>query len=304
MEPPFERGFIMPAGFVSPTRPQFPFGEKGLLPVDRSVGAWSLAFLALTAAGLALWIRRGFAFASVAMLMAAQNLVILYLYNIADIKDYYLFPFWFGWVCIFVAMAWGFDRLASGISGGRVWRPEAAYGLLIVPALVAGLNWTRCNRRAGDSAEDVAGWLLPDSREALPENSIVLTAGDFDTFPAWYAQIVWKQRPDVLVFASNFIHRPWYRAFFTEEQIREYGLRFYGEVTRGAEGFVQYLMDGVISPNLGKRKIYTTIDDPAVLKGIAAHSRLLRVAELPLTEGSTMTLLAIEPPAADEETTR
>ncbi len=55
--------------------------------------------------------------------------------------------------------------------------------------------------------------------DAVPENGVLMTAGDNDTFPLWYLQIVEKYREDVQVVAVPLLGASWYRASIEGEQL-------------------------------------------------------------------------------------
>ena len=85
-----------------------------------------------------------------------------------------------------------------------------------------------------NSAEIVAATVLPMEKEIMPEGSVLVTGGDWDIYSAWYKQLARRERTDVLVVGANFMHQPWYPAFFTDGQKAEYGLQFASGVPTGA----------------------------------------------------------------------
>src|SRR5690606_9987575 len=120
-------------------------------------------------------------FAAVALL-GAQNVVLLFLYNILDLRDYYLFPFWLGWVFVFAGLVAAIDLLV--VRPSEPLRrtaalipppPPAIYALLLIPLLIAAANWRRCDRSGQTGAELMSALLLPESKELMPEGSVLLT---------------------------------------------------------------------------------------------------------------------------------
>ncbi|MBL0175615.1 MAG: hypothetical protein IPP94_10185 [Ignavibacteria bacterium] len=53
---------------------------------------------------------------------------------------------------------------------------------------------------------EMNAWML----RAMPENAILITSGDFDTFPMWALQTARGMRPDVAVLNSAMLNAPWY----------------------------------------------------------------------------------------------
>lgn len=229
-------------------------------------------------------------------LMALQNIAVVLVYNIADIRDYYLFAFWFAWLCVFLGVVGGLAHIGAGK------KPVvASYGLLLLPAIIALVNFPRCNLRHDTAAEDLSAVALPESKEIMPEGSVLLTGGDQDIYTSWYRQIVRGERPDVLVFGTNFIYKPWYPAFFTREQIEKYKIRFAGHVARDPVEFTKQIRDGIVDANAGKVPLFTSTTDPYVLQLLSEQYTLKPLLETPvaaeseLTDDTTVTLYRILP---------
>jgi hypothetical protein len=229
---------------------------------------------------------------------AVCNLAVVYLYNIADISDYYLLPFWAGWLCVFAGI------VTVLVRAGRARLPgEAYYALALLPLAILAAQWRACDRSRDDSAEMLAATVLPREKEIMPEGSVLVTGGDWDIYSAWYKQLARGERTDVLVVGANFIHQPWYPSFFTDSRKREYGLQFASGTPRGADAarqFAAQVRRGVLDHNVGRVPVFTSLNDNAVL---AEWSRDfdLRVASRtaftdPLSGGdTTFTLVRISP---------
>ena len=108
---------------------------------------------------------------------------------------------------------------------------------------------------------------------------------------------------------ANFMHQPWYPAFFTSGQKAQYGLQFASGVPTGADAaqqFARLVRQGVLEHNVGRVPVFTSLQDDAVLREWN-RTYDLRVAARstvgdPLTEfGTTCTLLRID--ARDRATT-
>ena len=77
---------------------------------------------------------------------------------------------------------------------------------LIVPAVMAHAEWDDHDRSGRYTARDLA----IDYLESCPQNAILFTDGDCDTFPLWYAQEVEGIRTDVRVCNLELLGMAWY----------------------------------------------------------------------------------------------
>lgn len=251
--------------------------------------------LGLGVVGFVRWFRAQPVAAACVALVAAQNFAFLFIYNIPDIRDYTLLPLGFLWWCAYLGVLAGVARLVQQDEGGSKAQ-VIGYALLLLPLTTALANWRFCDHSNDTLAEDISALALPNSKELLPEGAILLTAGDTDTFTSWYRQHVRGERRDVLVYASNFIHMPWYPKFFSPEQIAKYGLSFASRVAYNPAGFVEQLEKGVITPNIGKHPIFTSSQDRHVLDVLASRYHLQSVQQLHIADGgSTLSLYRITP---------
>ncbi len=74
------------------------------------------------------------------------------------------------------------------------------------PAIMLVQNWDDHDRTGRYFAEDLAKNML----RACPENAILFTGGDNDTFPLWYAQEVEEYRTDVRICNLSLLNMDWY----------------------------------------------------------------------------------------------
>jgi hypothetical protein len=77
---------------------------------------------------------------------------------------------------------------------------------LLVPALMASENWDDHDRSGRFTARDFAFNYL----NSTEPDAIILTHGDNDTFPLWYAQEVEGVRTDVRVVNLMLLNAEWY----------------------------------------------------------------------------------------------
>lgn len=202
--------------------------------------------------------------ALVASAVALQNIAILYIYNIADIRDYCLFPLWWVWLGLLVLIVHYFRKW------NHQTRLYAAYASAAIPLFVLLGNWNRCNRSNDISAEMLSAMILPEDKTVMPPGSILITDDDSDTFTTWYRQAARSERRDVLNFAANFIYMPWYSAFFTAEQLKNYHIKLAPAIAKSAQEYAQQVRHGIIDANIATRPIFTSLSDPTVLQILSA----------------------------------
>jgi len=84
----------------------------------------------------------------------------------------------------------------------------AAAGLcfLAVPVLMGSQEWDDHDRSKKTLARDIG----KDYLESCPPNAILISFGDNDTYPLWYAQEVEGIRPDVRVMNYSLLGTDWY----------------------------------------------------------------------------------------------
>jgi hypothetical protein len=85
-------------------------------------------------------------------------------------------------------------------------RSRMAWIALLIPVASLAANMHRCDRSESLFARDYGINLL----ESCPENAILITNGDNDTFPLWFAQGVLGVRRDVIVSNLSLMNTNWY----------------------------------------------------------------------------------------------
>jgi len=114
--------------------------------------------------------------------------------------------------------AWGIWAGLGAVRLARLSRMPDWIGVAVA-ALPIALNWSAVNRRdepEASMAKELATVLL----EPLPARTVLFVAGDNDTYPLWYAQVVEGVRRDVTVVTLPLLGAPWY----AEEMDRRWGL--------------------------------------------------------------------------------
>jgi hypothetical protein len=120
----------------------------------------------------------------------------------AFVGSFYAFAIWIGLGVLYVKeMFTSFikNRMVAGLTAG-------ALCLLAVPVLMASQEWDDHDRSNKTLARDLAR----DYLESCDKNAILITFGDNDTYPLWYAQEVEGIRPDIRVINSSLMGTDWY----------------------------------------------------------------------------------------------
>ncbi|MBX7245990.1 MAG: DUF2723 domain-containing protein [Candidatus Sumerlaeaceae bacterium] len=270
--------------------------------LDKAYPIVAVLLLGLTIFGGRVWVKGDRFCFWLGALVSGQHILFVFLYNILDISDYFLVPFWFGWICgsvgILAMARWVSVRISAG---GLARRPEWAYALIALPIIMGTSKWRQCDRSRDNEAERLTYHILPEDKKVMPEGSILLTGGDPDVYTSWYRQIARGERTDVLVFGSNFVATPWYSTIFTPEQVAKYDLKFAPTTAYDHRQFVRQVLDGVVDRNIGRYPIFTTITDAYVLQeinkyyGLGVVSAINVKGMIPTVDESTVTLLRILP---------
>jgi len=80
------------------------------------------------------------------------------------------------------------------------------WALMVIPAVALAMNAHPCDRSDTYIARDYGVNLL----RSCPEGAILITNGDNDTFPLWFAQGVEEVRQDVIVSNLSLMNTNWY----------------------------------------------------------------------------------------------
>jgi hypothetical protein len=182
---------------------------------------------------------------------AGLNLAIVSAYNIADFQSYLLPVISAGWFWLALGVMWAAEAVEGLFLRRRFTYTALVLGLL--PMWLGFRFWDLCDRSREERADLWAAHVL----EKVAPGALLITRADGDIYALWYAQQVDHLRPDVTVFASNFMWSGWYRAFFSDAQAQ----RLHFEALGGppdARYYLLALFTGVIAPNLeARRPVYT-----------------------------------------------
>ena len=120
----------------------------------------------------------------------------------AFVGSFYAFAIWIGLGVLYVKELFG-KLIKNGMSATMA---AGAVCLLAVPVLMASQEWDDHDRSNKTLARDLA----KDYLESCEKNAILISFGDNDTYPLWYAQEVQGIRRDVRVINSSLLGTDWY----------------------------------------------------------------------------------------------
>ena len=161
--------------------------------------------------------------------------------EVRDRDYFYLWSFsaWSVWAALGLVYVWeavaaavGADKVKLG--GEIVDRPRRKSWMLAAPVLAVALiplvgNWKYASR-AGQT--DTAAFAR-DLLNSIEPYGILVTVGDNDTFPLWYAQEVEGVRQDVVVANTSLLNTDWYTRQIIRNPVREYDAEKGPAVYRG-----------------------------------------------------------------------
>ncbi len=119
----------------------------------------------------------------------------------AFVGSFYAFAIWIGLGVLFIKEL--VEKFASSAVANYV---AAGICILAVPVLMANQEWDDHDRSRKTLARDLA----TDYLESCAPNAVLVSFGDNDTYPLWYAQEVEGVRRDVRVINSSLLGIDWY----------------------------------------------------------------------------------------------
>jgi hypothetical protein len=150
--------------------------------------------------------------------------------EVRDRDYFYLWSFsaWSVWVALGLIFIW--EKIAEFIGttevrAGRTQRkvPKGSswiaasplLGIVIIPLFA---NWASASRAGQTDTRDFAHDLL----DSVEPYGVLITVGDNDTFPLWYAQEVEGIRQDVTVLCTSLLNTDWYTRQMIRNPVRPY----------------------------------------------------------------------------------
>jgi hypothetical protein len=150
--------------------------------------------------------------------------------EVRDRDYFYLWSFsaWGVWAALGLIAAWDsiaalIDRERVAVGRDTVERPTMRGRLLSAPVLALALiplftNWSTASRAGQTDTADFAKDLL----NSVEPYGVLVTVGDNDTFPLWYAQEVEGVRRDVVVANTSLLNTDWYTRQLIRRPVYEY----------------------------------------------------------------------------------
>jgi hypothetical protein len=110
----------------------------------------------------------------------------------------------------------GDEQDKAGYATRRSWLLATPILLIACVPLVG--NWSTASHRGDTFAADWGADML----NSVEPYGILITNGDNDTFPLWYAQEVEGVRQDVLVLVTSYLNTDWFIRQIIRRPVREY----------------------------------------------------------------------------------
>jgi hypothetical protein len=150
--------------------------------------------------------------------------------EVRDRDYFYLWSFsaWSVWAAL--GLIWVWESLAASFGTDRVRigtevvdQPRRHSLMIASPVLALALiplfaNWTSASRATQTDTADFARDLL----NSVEPYGVLVTVGDNDTFPLWYAQEVEGIRRDVIIACLSLLNTDWYTRQLLRRPIYEY----------------------------------------------------------------------------------
>ena len=119
----------------------------------------------------------------------------------AYVGSFYAFAMWIG-----LGVLWVRDQFSKVLKGDLPAIASFVVCLLAVPVLMASQEWDDHDRSKKVLARDLGNNYM----ESCEKDALLLTFGDNDTYPLWYAQEVEGIRPDLRVINYSLLGTDWY----------------------------------------------------------------------------------------------
>ncbi len=150
--------------------------------------------------------------------------------EVRDRDYFYLWSFsaWGVWAALGLVAVW--DSVASLIARETITEGRETYQrpthralkiaspLLALALIPLFTNWTTASRAGMTDTADFARDLL----NSVEPYGVLVTVGDNDTFPLWYAQEVEHVRQDVVVANTSLLNTDWYTRQLIRRSVRPY----------------------------------------------------------------------------------
>ncbi|MFB3895946.1 MAG: DUF2723 domain-containing protein [bacterium] len=183
------------------------------------------------------------------ILVVLANLGAVINYQIADIEPYYLSTY-------LIMIIWIAVGLFTPCNWLKKSMPELTIIPLFLPIVLVLIPLLASYNTVNRHDDYTAYYYAKNSLESVEKNAVILTGGDNDIFPLWYAKYVEKINPKVTIFGSNFLMYPWYAEFFKSEP--EFKFTLINHLLYSQKDWGNGLIQNIIEPNELTRPIYIT----------------------------------------------
>jgi hypothetical protein len=162
-------------------------------------------------------------------------------HEVRDRDYFYLWSYsaWGVWAALGLVYVW--ETLASLVheskpgSGLKLsatrWPWVLTSPLLALALVPLGANWSPASRSHQHATRDIASDML----NSVEPYGVLVTVGDNDTFPLWYAQEVEGIRRDVVVANTSLLGTDWYARQIIRRPIYDYDAARGPEIYRGKQ---------------------------------------------------------------------
>ena len=151
--------------------------------------------------------------------------------EVRDRDYFYIWSFsaWGIWVAIGLGYIWSSvaTRFARSSDTRRAWIMAAP--ILAIALIPLAANYRAVDHRGDTFARDYA----TDVLNSVEPYGIIITNGDNDTFPLWYAQEVEGTRKDVMVVVGMHLNTDWFVRQIIRRPVREYEAEKGPQIFRG-----------------------------------------------------------------------
>lgn len=139
-----------------------------------------------------------------------------------SVGSFYAYCIWIGLAVLAI-----YDYLRNKLPKVPLAIAATVVCLLAAPYLMGKVGWDDHNRHGRYMARDFASNYL----ESCPQNAILFTQGDNDTYPLWYAQEVEGIRTDVRIVNLSLLGVDWYIDFLRHAENKSGPIPFYKDFT-------------------------------------------------------------------------
>ncbi|MDB4878162.1 MAG: hypothetical protein JWM41_4608 [Gemmatimonadetes bacterium] len=138
-------------------------------------------------------------------------------HEVRDRDYFYLWSYsaWGVWAALGLVYVW--ESIAA-LAGAAPRRWIYAAPTLLVAFVPLACNWSVASRANHHATRDVAADLL----NSVEPYGVLVTVGDNDTFPLWYAQEVEGIRRDVVIANTSLLNTDWYGRQLLRRPIYDY----------------------------------------------------------------------------------